>query len=256
MIRRLEDGIVQPVCTRHTPRLGPLAIIAATDEDFHILRQNLGLPDSRKLFLSGLCLDAADSGSPVLVGPLMGAPYAVMVLETLRAWGVQTLFFLGWCGSISSDLRSGDILLPDSAIIDEGTSLHYEQYSGDIVRPSAGLCDTLIKTLQQSKLAHRKGRVWSTDAIFRETPSKIKKFQKQGALAVEMELSALCSAARFYGLSFAALLIVSDELFTLQWRPGFKDKVFKQSRTAVCSLLSEIHRSLDHDGYQRAGRTA
>jgi hypothetical protein len=45
----------------------------------------------------------------------------------------------------------------------------------------------------------------------------------------------------------AALLIVSDELFTLEWRPGFKEKRFKKSRTAVCELLTDSYRRLNHD---------
>ena len=248
-----EDGVVRPIATGHTPKLGPLAIIVATGTDLQILRRNLKLPDTRRLYLSGLYYDSTDLKSPALVGPLMGAACAVMVLETLRAWGVQSIVFVGWCGSISSQLRTGDILLPDGAIVDEGTSLHYGQKTGSIVNPDGKLCDRLNKSLQESKITYCMGLVWSTDGIFRETPTQIKKFQSRGALAVEMELSALCSAAGFYALSFAALLIVSDELFTLQWRPGFKDKAFKQARNTVCNFLTERYRSLDHDGYSGAG---
>jgi purine-nucleoside phosphorylase len=176
-----------------------------------------------------------------------------MVLEMLRAWGAQTIVFVGWCGSISGRLRTGDILIPVDAVVDEGTSLHYGQEIGAIVHPNGDLCDSLSKSMLKGKIAHCKGRVWSTDGIFRETPTQIKKFQNKGAAAVEMELSALCSAAKFYALSFAALLIVSDELFTLQWRPGFKDKAFKQARRAVCNFLTERYRSLDHDGYCGVG---
>jgi purine-nucleoside phosphorylase len=251
-----EEGVVRPTATDHTPKLGPLAIFAATGADLQTLRRNLKLPDTRHLYLSGIYYDSNNLKSPALVGPMMGAASAVMVLETLRVWGVRTIVFVGWCGSISTQLCTGDILLPDSAVVDEGTSPHYGQETGAIVYPHDKLCDLLSKSLLKRQIVHCAGRVWSTDGIFRETPTQIKKFQNKGALAVEMEVSALCSAAEFYALSFAALLIVSDELSILQWRPGFKDKVFKQARIAVCNFLTERYRSLDHDGYCAvSGRT-
>lgn len=234
-----QEGVVRPVATARSPQLGPLAIIAATGSDLQILRRNLNLSDERRLYLSTLHYDSTDLTSPALVGPVMGAACAVMVLETLRAWGVHTIVFLGWCGSIDSRLRTGDLLLPDSAIVDEGTSPHYGRETGATVHPHGKLCGELSQSLKKSKIAHRRGRVWSTDGIFRETPAQINKFRNQGALAVEMELSALCSAADFYALSFAAVLVVSDELFTMEWQPGFKDKLFIRARTRVCHFLTE-----------------
>lgn len=236
----LEDGIVQPVCTDGTPRLGPFAIMVATDADVQALRRNLNMPDSRDLYLSRLHYNASQPELPALVGPLMGAPYAVMILETLRAWGVRTILFSGWCGAISKDASIGDILLPDSAVIDEGTSPHYKQLPGVVVHPRKELHQLLCKSLQDEAVSYTVGRIWSTDGIFRETPSKVRKFQELGCLAVEMEISALFSAARFYKLSLAAILIVSDELASMQWKPGFKNKEFKEARQKVCHLVTDV----------------
>jgi purine-nucleoside phosphorylase len=58
-----------------------------------------------------------------------------------------------------------------------------------------------------------------------------------------MELSALLSAAAFYDLPLAALLTVSDELFTLRWQPGFKTQSFRQAREAVCNFLIDLTKS-------------
>jgi len=244
---KIEDGIVRPVFTDRSPRLGPVAIMVATAADFEVLHKRLILPDGRKLFLSRIAFDAHDPRAPSLVGPLMGAPYAVMVFETLAAWGVQTVLFLGWCGSVNSSLRNGDIVLPDSAIVDEGTSLHYHQVTGAIVRPHAEPFEALQQALIQRQANHCAGRVWSTDGIFRETPAQISKFKAQGAVAVEMEVSALFSSAQFYDLTMAALLVVSDELFDDQWRPGFKTEMFKASRLLACDLLTDICRRVNHD---------
>ncbi len=242
-----EKGIVQPVSSRRTPKLGPLAIMAATEADFQDLRRRMDLPDQRSLFLSRICHCAANPEKPALAGPVMGAPYAVMLLETLRAWGMQKLLFYGWCGSISSRYRTGDIILPDSAIIDEGTSRHYQQQDGAMVAPHPGLRRLLGDALTGKSIQHGSGRVWSTDGIFRETPDLVKRFQNQGAVAVDMELSALLSVSLFHALSMVAILVVSDELFDMTWRPGFNRPEFKLSRNRVCDLIAQLNGNAFHE---------
>ncbi len=233
-----ERGIVQPVCDAHSPSLGPFAILTATETDFHGLRRRLELPDTRRFFVSRCCYDAGNPQRPCLVGPLTGSPYAVMVLETLRAWGVNRFLFMGWCGAIHGSVKTGDVIVPRSAIIDEGTSPHYNQLPGASIESDAAWTDGLCRMLRDRKLDFHQGPVWTTDALFRETPGKIEHFRTRGALAVEMELSALLSVARFYTMPAAAVLVVSDELATLQWRPGFKDAAFKYARSTLCELLS------------------
>ena len=235
-----DDAIVRPVPTKNSPALGPLALLAASELDVQVLRRGLDLPDSRPLYMSRLHYNASEPKQPVIVGPIMGAPYAVMLLEILRAWGVRKAFFLGWCGSIDRQVRIGDILVPTGAWIDEGTSVHYEHFSKTAVQPDEGLKEILHRGLQQRRIAFHSGSIWTTDAIFRETRTQLHRYQRLGALAVEMELSALLSAAAFYGFAMAAILTVSDELFTFQWQPGFKTEAFKLSRRAVCELLIDL----------------
>ena len=86
---------------------------------------------------------------------------------------------------------------------------------------------------------HR-GPVWTTDAPFRETPAKVSDYQRRGALAVEMECSALFTVAAFRAVSAAALLVVSDELSSLTWRPGFRDPRFTRGREAACDAIGRL----------------
>lgn len=242
-----DKGIVQPISDRRTPKLGSVAVMAATQADFEELRRHLGLPRQRNLFLSRLCYCEDDDTKPSLVGPVMGAPYAAMLLETLYAWGVEKLIFYGWCGSIDSQIRSGDIILPDSAIIDEGTSAHYHKETGATVHPNGALRSVLSDACDNRSIRQSSGRIWTTDGIFRETPERVERFQSEGAVGVDMELSALCSVALFHDLPLAAVLVVSDELFDLQWRPGFKQPEFKVSRARVCETLVEIIKDGFHE---------
>ena len=245
----LERGIVRPVRSKRSPELGPLAILAATQADFTSVRKRLNLPDTRPLFISRLCYDSRRQKDISLVGPVTGSPYSAMLVETLRAWGARRFIFYGWCGSIQASLAAGDIVVARSAIVDEGTSLHYQQPTGAHVSADADLADQLCHALGEYGLAYQDGPVWTTDAIFRETPGKIQHFGNQGALAVEMEVSALFSVALFYNMRAAAILVVSDELATLKWRPGFRDAAFKQSRSAVCELLSNRYGAFESHGH-------
>jgi purine-nucleoside phosphorylase len=77
------------------------------------------------------------------------------------------------------------------------------------------------------------GLVWSTDAPFRETVGKVVKYQKAGALAVDMEISALYTVAAFRSILVAAALVVSDDLSSLTWVHGFREPGFGRARAVM-----------------------
>jgi hypothetical protein len=54
-----------------------------------------------------------------------------------------------------------------------------------------------------------------------------------------MEMSALFSVSRFRRVDLTGILVVSDELSTLQWQPGFKTEAFQQARVSVSEVISE-----------------
>lgn len=242
----MEEAIVQPPVRRGDKRpIPPWVIMAATGPDLQRLRQGLALSEDRgeRLYLSRI-YQAGPSSPYCLVGPFMGAPQAAMLMETLSAWGGGHFLFVGWCGAIDPQLQAGDILLPTSAFIDEGTSRCYDEAVGQVRLARDGLQQAVKNLLEDKGLTFREGAVWSTDAVFRETPSKVRTFQEQGALAVEMEISACLTVARLRKVRFAALLVVSDELSDLKWRPGFSDPRFKQACRAVSQTIETLCQTL------------
>ncbi|MFZ0133198.1 MAG: nucleoside phosphorylase [Desulfobacterales bacterium] len=244
-----DDAVVKPVKGRRTPETGRFAVLVATAVDLDQLVRALGLaaPAPHRLFTSRVYVHRTDGAEPVtLVGPMVGAPYAVMLLETLLAWGVRHFFFLGWCGAVSPALKTGDLLVPTAALIDEGTSVHYRDPGRlpPVSYPSPRAVDRIRQLLNGENGRLHAGAVWTTDAIFRETPAKIRHFQAEGALAVDMETSALFSAAGFRGVDLGALLVVSDELSSLHWRPGFKTEAFTTGRSRACEVIEHLCRQL------------
>lgn len=236
-----SGAIVHPGSGKNSPILGPLAVLAATGPDLSLLRRSLAFDadEGRRLHTSRLFTSSRRHPGLALAGPMVGAPYAVMVAETLIAWGARRLIFLGWCGAVSETVAIGDLVLPTSAFIDEGTSRHYlaeprESY------PSSALARKISGCCAAEKIGVHPGAVWTTDAPYRETPDKVLDHRRRGALSVEMEVSALFSVAAFRRVEAAALLVVSDDLSSLTWKPGFKDPRFARGREAAGAVIERL----------------
>jgi uridine phosphorylase len=130
----------------------------------------------------------------------------------------------------------GDFVIPNGGVSEEGTSSHYPGHDSH-PKPSGYLVKAIEESLLPHAVSFQRGAVWSTDAPYRETKEKVLLFQQQGVLGVEMELSALFAVARFRKVEIGALLVVSDELGSLSWKPGFKTRKFKQSREIAAEVL-------------------
>ena len=238
-----DDAVIKPSNLLVTLELETQAVMLSTQSDLHLLCNVMEFSREAHspLFMSRIYNGGDDQPChTALVGPMVGAPYAVMVLESLIAGGVREVIYFGWCGAVSPDVGIGDILVPTSAFIDEGTSRHYLRSSSLVSHPSESLVDKITAILVQKGCFYHRGPVWSTDAIFRETRDKVRKYQAQQALAVEMEVSALFTVGNYREIDLAAILVVSDELSTFQWRTGFRNKSFKQGRMTVCEVIKQL----------------
>jgi len=233
------DAIVNPVKTKNAPDIGPVAVLAATEMDLFLLCDlfNFNKDDYRRLFTSRLYVPQSSSNGVCLTGPGIGAPYAAMMLETLIAWGARRIIFLGWCGAVSKQVGIGDIILPTAALVDEGTSRNYAVPDKGQSQPALAMVTLVEQVLADNRVDFHTGKVWTTDAVYRETRQKVENYQNQGVLAVEMEISALFSVAQFRQVDLGAMLVVSDELSSLKWRPGFRKQRFAEGRRTACRMV-------------------
>lgn len=238
-----DNAIVRPIIGRKSPKLGPLAVMVSSGGDLQSMTRALPVTEQAahlmmsRLFVSN---DGRADARYAIAGPVVGAPYAVMLMEPLIAWGAREVLFMGWCGAISPRVEIGDIIVPTGAIIDEGTSPGYGATPMDTACPSEAMNRRIISALTARGSKFHEGRIWSTDAIYRETPEKVARFQARNALAVEMELSALFTVGRYRGIQVGAVLAVSDELTTLTWKPGFKDDRFSRSRRTLIEVIKTL----------------
>jgi uridine phosphorylase len=181
--------------------------------------------------------DGTWQGQPVtIVGPAMGAPYKIMVLEKLIALGARMALVLGWCGSLQSKVKIGDLVLPSYAVSGDGTTPYYS-HGCLLPAPNPSLQTLLRNQVNSSTATWHQGSIFSTDAIYRETKGRVRHYQARGILAVEMEAAALFTVGHFRRVPVATLLVVSDELFTLSWRCGFNSPVFRQARELAARIV-------------------
>lgn len=158
----------------------------------------------------------------------IGAPVIVSIAEEMIAWGVRRFVILSWGGALQKELNTGDIVLNDRAIRDEGVSHHYlptEKYAP---------ADDLLKKKLEARLISQNikftsGGTWTTDAPYRETRNEILQYQSEGVQTVEMEIAGLFALAQFRGVQAASILVVADRLANLKWESPADMKTINQS---------------------------
>ena len=158
-----------------------------------------------------------DAGVPVaLVHPGVGAPLAAGVLEELIGFGGRVFIAVGAAGALVPNLTLGHVIVPTSAVRDEGTSYHYLPASRE-VQPSRRVVDALVAELEAGGVPYLTGKAWTTDALFRETRPKVERRVGEGCIAVDMEAAAFYAVARFRGVEFGSLFYAGDDLSGETW---------------------------------------
>jgi len=168
--------------------------------------------------------------------PGMGAPLAAFFLECAIAMGARKVVACGGCASLT-DVGAGEIVVPDAAVRDEGTSYHYLPASREVAADAVGV-RTAEAVLTERGVVHRRGKVWTTDGLFRETRSRIARRREEGCLVVDMEAAAFFAVARFRGIRFAQLLYGGDDIGGPEWE--HRDWTTSPSRALTFDLALEV----------------
>ncbi len=125
----------------------------------------------------------------------IGGPYAVLIAEQLAAAGAKLIVGLTSAGRVSRELPLPCLVVATGAIRDEGTSLHYLPPGKEVACPSPGTAAVIEQELTSTGWPVRTGRVWTTDAPYRETQAQLDHWASEGVLAVEMQAASLFAFA-------------------------------------------------------------
>lgn len=152
----------------------------------------------------------------VVCHPGVGAPLAAGCLEEVIALGCRKFIACGGAGVLKSEITLGHNVVPTTAVRDEGTSYHYLPPSREVEANPVAIA-AIEKALQKHNLEYIKGKTWTTDALYRETPAKIQRRKSEGCLTVEMEAATFFAVAQFRGVTFGQLLYGGDDLGGEKW---------------------------------------
>ena len=138
------------------------------------------------------------------------------VIECHHMTGATKFVMFGSAGCLNRKETEGKFVVPTEAYRDEGLSYHYAPPSDYIGVPGA---DTVARVLEEQGMPCVKGRVWTTDALYRETKNQTALRKQEGCLAVDMELAGVQAVCSFHGWFLYDYLITGDVLDAEEYSP-------------------------------------
>lgn len=216
-----KKAIIEPEMV--APPLEGFPKTAVTCFSHHLLQTALG--DIQK---EHICtLDTEEGGTPVyriryqgmemaVYMSRVGAPACAVQMEEMIARGTRNFVVFGSCGVLDRTLGKWHIILPTAAIRDEGVSYHYLPASEQVEVEKKSL-ELMKKVFEEFEEPYVCGKVWTTDAIYRETAEKTARRKQQGCIAVDMECASLLAVARFREVSLMQFFYAEDNLDMEVW---------------------------------------
>jgi uridine phosphorylase len=187
----------------------------------------------------------------------MGGPSAAIVLHELIALGARRAVRVGTCGALDRALALGDLIVAREAIAADGTSAALSgargtgTASGYGSPPPPGPAEgagVSPRTHSHAELgsrlgaivgsaerpAHLDATIVSTDLFYEEADTdRGGRWRAEGAVAVEMEASALFAVGARAGVEVACLLAVSDTFDAHGVRTRIDDHALQEAAEAM-----------------------
>lgn len=150
-------------------------------------------------------------------GSGMGQPsLSIYANELFKEYGVRSVVRVGSCGALTKDLKVRDLVIASGACTD--SSMNRIRFEGLDYAPVAdfGLLRAAYSSVERHGLADRTkvGLIFSSDSFYSPRPELTARMADFGALAVEMEASALYTLAAQYKARALAICTVSDHIVT------------------------------------------
>jgi uridine phosphorylase len=222
--------------------LGPYALIPGPKERAQMLLGVLKEPAKNFTFLDYEMHTGSIDGKRVTVGNGgRFAPDTGMTTEILCAAGAESLIRIGSCGSLQDHVKIGDLVIITGALRGEGTTSYYVPRNfSTIAHPD------IVRALQEAaeslQVRYHLGRIFTTDALFQETPELIQELNEQNVSSIDMVTSTFLTIAQLRQKKAGAILVVSDEC--LSGKFGFRDPVFLAAEEKMVEVAQRALRYL------------
>ena len=222
--------------------LGPIALVPGPKERSETMLKLLEQPQKSFTFLDYEMYTGSLDGKRVSIGN--GGRYApdtAITTEILCGAGAESLVRVGSCGSLQDHIKIGDLVIVTGALRGDGTSRYYVAESFSTVA-DAGIVDALKRAAEDLQVRYHLGWIFTTDALFQETPELIHQLNQQSVSSIDMVTSTFLTIAQVRGKKAGALLAVSDEC--LRGKFGFRDPAFFQAEQKTIEVARQALRYL------------
>lgn len=154
----------------------------------------------------------------------------------------ENLIRLGSCGALREDIKIGELILATGVIRGDGVTPYYVDSKFQTM-PDAGITRALEEAAGRLGVRLHKGKVFSTDALLRETKELIEEKVNDGAIAVDMVSSTFLTVAQVYRVKAASILAVSDNVITGEF--GFTNPAYYIAQTTLIGVALEAIKILE-----------
>ena len=214
--------------------LGKIALVPGPRDRAAKLRRALGNPRKALAFQDYEMHTGTLGPHRVTVGN--GGRYSAdtaITTELLCAGGVETLVRVGSCGSLQETVKLGDIVIATGAVRGDGASPRYVSEDFDTLSHPR-VAEALARAADSLGVPVHHGRVFTTDALFRETPELLSDLEQQQITAIDMVTATFLTVAQVKNARAGAILAVSDECLT--GKLGFRDPLFRQAEERIMEI--------------------
>ncbi len=214
--------------------LGRIALVPGPRDRAAKLRRALESP-RRTLAFQGYEMHTGTLGAQRVTVGNGGrySPDTAITTELLCAGGVKTLVRVGSCGSLQETVKLGDIVIATGAVRGDGATPRYvSEDFATLAHPR--VTEALARAADSLGAPVHRGQVFTTDALFRETPELLAKLERQRITAIDMVTAAFLTVAQVGNARAGAILAVSDECLT--GKMGFRDPSFRAAEERIMEI--------------------
>ncbi len=223
--------------------IGKYAIIPGPKERLDNLLKKIENPVKNFTFMEYSMFTGNYAGIKVTAvnGGRFSADTAITT-EILCNAQAQCMIRIGSCGVLRDDMKVGDLIVAESALPGDGVTPYYVKGEFE-PKSDAELTKSLIETAKASGLTVHTGKVWSTDAILRETKEHVNAAIKKDAIAVDMVTSTFLTITQLYKVRAAAILAVSDNIITGEM--GFLNPSYYMAEGSMIAIVLNLIKKLE-----------
>jgi uridine phosphorylase len=162
--------------------------------------------------------------------------------EVMCNAGIPNIIRIGTCGALDEKIKVGDLIVVEDVLRGDGVTPYYVDGKFKTVA-DAQITETMFSVAKDLGTTVYKGRVWTTDALLRETREIVEAKRKEGAIAVDMVSSALLTIAQLYQIKAGSILAVSDNVITGEM--GFMNPLYYMAESKLIEIALETVKRLE-----------